>query len=296
LHWETEAEEVIKKVPGLVRGLVRKKVEEFAQWRGEPRVTREIVEQARSELGRRGRIGAAREPDQAEVERLERELSRVREGKYKTRYYEVQVCAGAVGCPRSLIPVAEMADALVEVIEGSQFPAHLAEGRRGRPVLSHHRFKAAVAGCPNACSQPQIQDFGVVGKAQIFVLPERCNHCGQCVAVCQESAIALSENGPGINRERCLGCGDCVRVCPTEALTSQQTGYQVLAGGRLGRHPCLAKEVLALAAREEVMAALSRSLELLMCEGQPGERLAAIVEKRGFLFPRSPVEEDGVQS
>jgi len=280
VQWEPEADEVLQRVPILVRRLVRGKVEKFALECGATRVSAQIVQDAYEKLGPAATRGRRGDPDPTEIERLEREMLAAKDGKRRTRYYEVDVCAGAVGCPRSVAPVAEVAAALVAEIEAAGFPQYLAEGREGRPILSHHRFKAAVAGCPNACSQPQIRDFGAVGRVEIVIDPDRCNNCGECLTACQEEAIALREEGAQIDRARCLGCADCVRVCPTEALSAGRSGYRVLAGGKLGRHPRLADEILPDAVLDEVKSALARALTTLMREGQPGKRLGTIMENQ----------------
>ena len=171
-----------------------------------------------------------------------------------------------------------MADSLVEAIEGSGFPAWLAEGRGGRPLLSHHRFRASVSGCPNACSQPQIHDVGVIGRAPVAVAADLCQGCGECLLACREDAIS-TEGRLQIRVGRCLGCGDCVRACPTGALSLAAGGCRVLAGGKLGRHPSLGQEVLACGATDAVAALLARFLGVLQSHGRPGERLGEVLAR-----------------
>ena len=175
----------------------------------------------------------------------------------------------------------ETAEALAQAIADSGFPAFLEHGLAGRPILSHRRFQAAVAGCPKACSQPQIQDFGVIGVAAIEISADLCDGCLRCVNACREEAVAVSERIPAIHRARCIGCGDCVRACPSQALTLGARSYQTLAGGKLGRHPRLADRVAATPALTEVVGLLDRALTAHMERGKPGERLAALVEREG---------------
>jgi dissimilatory sulfite reductase (desulfoviridin) alpha/beta subunit len=281
MHWEPEAEEILKRAPRLIRAFARGRVEALARERGSDRVTKELAQQAYAALRPGGGGGAGSEPDPAEVERLERSLQSEERGKRQTRCYEVTACAGSVGCPLALISVAEVADALVEEIQSSGLPEHLAAGRAGRPILAHHRFKAAVAGCPNACSQPQICDLGVVGAARVAVTSDRCDQCGACVAACREGCLDLAGKAPDIAAERCIGCGECVRACPRDALQIGDVAHRVLAGGKLGRHPRLATEVRSFAAAEEVRRVARRALKLLMEEGDPGERLGSLLARKG---------------
>jgi hypothetical protein len=136
--------------------LARRKIEEFARSRGAARATVEVARRAydsfRGESGGGAQADAADQmPPAALVERLESEAEALANGDgFRTRHYRVRPCAGAVGCPRSLIPVRQTAEALAQAIGDAGLPAFLEQGLAGRPILSHHRFQAAVSGCPNA--------------------------------------------------------------------------------------------------------------------------------------------------
>jgi heterodisulfide reductase subunit A len=51
-----------------------------------------------------------------------------------------------------------------------------------------------------------------------FVHEERCDGCGQCLAVCPVRAISLVEQKAQINQALCKGCGICISSCPVGAL------------------------------------------------------------------------------
>ena len=57
-----------------------------------------------------------------------------------------------------------------------------------------------------------------------------------------EQAIKKTNDSVIINYSTCINCGDCIRVCPSGAISYDQVGWRLLQGGRLGRHPKLAKE------------------------------------------------------
>jgi len=46
----------------------------------------------------------------------------------------------------------------------------------------------------------------------------RCVAALECVKVCQEGALKLTEDGMKIDRKKCTGCGECVKACPAGAL------------------------------------------------------------------------------
>ena len=105
---------------------------------------------------------------------------------------------------------------------------------------SHERIKAGFSACPNACSSPQIKDFGVTA----FIVPEldldKCTSCGKCHEACRENAIDFSDH-PEF-KENCIGCGDCMRACDRNAIAGK-VKLRIMAGGRLGRHPRFALTV-----------------------------------------------------
>ncbi len=279
MRWDADAERALARAPALLRSFVRRKVEDFAKSVGAEYVTADLVRRARAEIGSGGKTGDAARPEPGLIEQLESRLVAEQGEKRRTRTYHVGVCAGAVGCPRSLVPVEAVADALAEEIEASGFPEHLAEGREGRPILSHHRFRVAVAGCPNACSQPHICDFGVIGQAAPTLTPERCTACGDCLSACREEAVLLRGDLPVIDAQRCIACGDCVRACQTRALESGRSGFRSMVGGKLGRHPRLAADLLTSAGEQAVRDLLAAVLSVLMRRGEPGERLGSLIAR-----------------
>ena len=149
------------------------------------------------------------------------------------------------------------------------------------PALARHAFRAAAAECPNACSQPQIKDFGVIQLS----LPGKgegvCNSCGLCVKACAEKGIVINAKGPSINFELCARCGACVKVCPAGALRTEKKGFSVYIGGRLGRHPRLGLKVLDMTDEEGVLLALRAVVRAYLREGRPGERFGDLAGRLG---------------
>jgi len=54
--------------------------------------------------------------------------------------------------------------------------------------------------------------------ADLKFLPERCDFCGCCVAVCPVDCIELEEARLSVDMEVCILCGFCPRACPVNAL------------------------------------------------------------------------------
>jgi len=176
--------------------------------------------------------------------------------------HSLKVCRGATGCPHAVIG-RDISEEIGAVMARSGWGAFLAAGVK--LIRHHHQFRLAVASCPNGCSQPHIADFGLIAFGR--------------VDVCAEKALTLGDS-IGLDPSRCLGCGACVRVCPSGALRTAETGWRVLLGGKLGRHPRLAHE-LGVYGLPEAMGILERVLRVLMSQGRPGLRLGDLVERMG---------------
>ena len=190
--------------------------------------------------------------------------------------HTLKVCRGAAQCPHAVLGQ-DLTCELEAVIAASGWPEFLTS--MNRPIRHHHQFKTAVASCPNGCSQPHIADFGLIAFARVEAELERCSGCGHCVVVCAEKALRL-EDTIRLDSSRCLGCAACARVCPEKALRVVETGYRVLLGGKLGRHPRLAHE-LGFFNLPQSLEVLRNVLSVFMKHHRPGLRLGDLIEKIG---------------
>ena len=291
MEWDQAASDRLAKVPFFIRGKVKKQIEEYVRRQGGEIVTDNQVAAARRELvggeAAGGEVSAPQQKlsgdlpagiDQDQIEMIMEKGVQL-EG-LNTRHRQVKVCGGAAGCPLSLIEDRRVASVLAGVLEKSGLDGHLSGGAGG-PVLYHQKFRLALAGCPNSCSQPQIVDFGVQGQSRPGRGEDPCSDCGQCLKVCRENAVSLDGEGPSFDYSRCLNCGQCIRACPTGAIREEQSGYRVLLGGKLGRHPRLAATILDLAAEDQVLATLEGALRVFMEHGRKGERLGGLADRLG---------------
>lgn len=203
------------------------------------------------------------------------------QGSCKTDCTLIRVCSASVGCPKSVIDISSLRDRINTKIDEKRLSDHLFRDAQGR-VPFHQRFKVAISGCPNTCSQPQISDFGVIARAIPENSNEECINCGKCVSACMENSVEVFDGEPIIDYIGCVGCGDCARTCPTGAIRADRKGFSVIIGGRLGRHPQLAQEIIHLATEEEVILALDACLDMYIESKHPSERFSYNVNRLGW--------------
>jgi anaerobic sulfite reductase subunit C len=257
MKWTPEAEDAIKKVPFFVRKKVRQRVETDAAATGKSTVGLADVKASQK-----------------------RYLSRMAS---EVKGYQLDACFGPSGCPNRAAP----ADALVENIERCLRDADLLSFLKqqvGDGLKFHHEFRVTVAECPNACSQPQIKDIGIIGARAPVVTDAPCSACEACIDVCPDAAVALPAGGdrPTVDVGRCLACGKCIEACPTGTIAEAQRGYKVLLGGKLGRRPRLARELPGIFTDSEVIAVIGACLEFYKSRSRGGKRFSEILTGADF--------------
>ena len=273
VKWDEKAEAELERVPFFVRKMARKKVESYVNERGREVVTPADVEEARKgflqmtstgddEAGRARGSGPGSPSDVA--------------------LYRVDTCRGSeLDCPFSLVKLAPLKDRLIALMEEEDFTRRAMERISG-PVLAHHQFRVALSACPNACSQPQVRDVGVVARLRPVLTGEACNRCGLCAEACMEDAVVLADEGPVIDRAACVECGLCALNCPTGTLVSAGAAYRVLVGGKLGRHPQLGLELLSAASEDEVVTAVAMCIGLFLDRSREDRRFGDVVNRLGM--------------
>jgi dissimilatory sulfite reductase (desulfoviridin) alpha/beta subunit len=254
MEWTPEAEAAIKKVPFFVRKRVRKRVEEEAKQAGKGIVTLAEVKATQK-----------------------RYLHRMGD---EVKGYQIETCFGPARCLNRAVDDDKLVQRLEDILKKAKLRAFLEKNVEGG-LKHHHEFRVSVADCPNACSQPQIRDMGIIGAAEPTTTDEGCTLCEACVQSCQEDAITLNEDEeiPVVNYDRCVRCGQCIRECPTGTIALGPTGYRVLLGGKLGRHPRLAEELPGIYSEDEVVQILQECLHFYKKHSKHGERFAAIFWK-----------------
>jgi dissimilatory sulfite reductase (desulfoviridin) alpha/beta subunit len=194
--------------------------------------------------------------------------------------FQVESCFGPTGCPNAVIVNPALMEKLEKKLEQRNLREFLKEKVQG-PLKLHHEFGVSLSTCPNACSRPQIVDFGIIGALRPRISDEPCTVCGACREACPEKALALDEtlNLPLIDPDRCLSCGQCIKVCPTGTLQEGEKGYRVQVGGKLGRHPQLGRELPGIHSEEDLLAVLDRTLDHYQKYSEKGERLGEVLKQ-----------------
>ncbi len=256
MTWDSEAEKTLCRVPFFVRTKVRKKVEEDVAAAGRNRVTKADLEESKRN-----------------------QLKRLSEG---VEGYSVEVCFASSGCHNAVDTSTDLVSNLESLLEKADLLSFF-RSQLGNHVKLHHQLRVTLADCPNTCSQPQIKDIGIIGQAQVACEPEECTACGECEAVCQESAILLDDGFlVSIEEDLCVECDACARVCPSSAISTTANNYRVLVGGKLGRHPQLARDLTNGLDAEQVLNLVGDIVGFYKDNAKNGERLGALINRVGW--------------
>jgi len=312
MEWDKEASLRLEKIPVFVRRLARSKIEKHASEKGKSVVTVEDVEDAKASFMGTGSaksekgivntnpfsLDAKAGEDKYEI--LKRSDEYEEEDGYPSMY-NVEICRGEdVECPFLIAKIKGLSRKIKNRLREVGFSRKLINRIDGK-ILPHQRLKIAIASCPNCCSMPQIRDFGVHVRAKVFVDESiACNGCGNCLRACKEGAIRITgrrkekqgevgEKNSGqnenkfvtINYDRCVHCGLCAEVCPTGTIKTEKKCFRVMIGGKLGRHPRFADDLIQFADESEVINALDVCVEAILNEKRE-KRFGELVKKIGI--------------
>ena len=252
MQWTQEAEAAVGKVPFFVRKKVRRRVEKEASQAGKTRITI------------------------AEVKGTQTRFLKKMSGEVKG--FQVDSCFGQGGCPQRVIHSEHLLETIEKIMSDARLLDFLKERVEG-DLKFHHEFRISIADCPNACSQVQIKDVGIIGAITPRVSEASCSACGACLDSCREEAIRLTPSGElrDVDLSRCVHCGSCISVCPTGTIATGRKGYRVMIGGKLGRHPRLAVELPCVYGEETVMEMLQDFIDFYKARSKRGQRFSSLL-------------------
>jgi len=257
MKWTSEAESEIKKVPFFVRKRVRSRIENETSAAGKKIVSLTDIKAAQARF----------------LSKMSSEI----------KGYQIDTCFGSRGCPNRANPCESLFQKIETLLKKEDLLAFLKEQVKG-DLKYHHEFRVTLAECPNACSQPQIKDVGIIGAAIPEITQEECTLCEACVEACIENCIVLdsSQKVPKIDHDRCFKCGRCMEVCPSGTIMVKEKGFRVQLGGKLGRHPKLAIELDGVFSEKEVLDIVKRCIVYYKQHSKHGRRFAEIFDPSDF--------------
>jgi len=251
VQWTQDAENAVKKVPFFVRKKVRARVESQAAAANKKIVTLADVKTAQ--------------------ERYLQTMSAEIKG------YQIDTCFGPGGCPNRTVQSEELLEKIEHLMASADLLSFLKQQVK-TDLKFHHEFRISLAECPNACSQPQIKDIGIIGAVTPEVTTHPCSLCVACEETCPDQAIVLNSANekPEIEMQACMLCGKCIAVCPTGTLAEHKRGFRVQLGGKLGRHPQLARELPGIHSQEQVLDIINACITFYKNNSREGKRFAQI--------------------
>lgn len=257
MQWSPDADAEIRKVPFFVRKKVRARVEKEARDQSKTRITLTEIHATRKRF----------------LKSMDSEI----------KGYQIDTCFGSSGCPNPCVSGDSLIKRLENLFEKEDLLGFLKSQVPG-DLKFHHEFRVSLSQCPNACSQPQIKDIGIIGTQVPRQGSAECLHCFACTAACRETAIGFDPEpaGPRLDLGACLSCGACIRACPSNTLEEAESGYRVLLGGRLGRHPRLARELDGLFSEDQVIAMGEACLNFYKARSKNGVRFSSLLDDSAF--------------
>jgi anaerobic sulfite reductase subunit C len=257
MKWTPEAEAAIKKVPFFVRKRVRAGVEKEA-------------------AAAHKNIVSIAEVRNAQARFLSNMAADI-------KGYQIDTCFGPGGCPNRAYFNDSLLERIEKLLQAEDLLGFLSQRIPGE-LKYHHEFRVTLADCPNACSQPQIKDIGIIGAHSLILTDETCTRCEACLEACKERAITLDDSAesPVFDHGLCVKCGLCVKACPTGTIGTGALGFRVQIGGKLGRHPQLARELPGIFSENEVLAIVKDCIDFYKQNGRSGQRFAEIFTHADF--------------
>jgi len=92
------------------------------------------------------------------------------------------------------------------------------EALPGRGVRLPSTYLGPGIGMKRSLLLSLLHRLGGVYAPYPSILPNRCQHCGQCALICPVAALTLHEGIPKLRRETCIRCYCCHEICPAGSI------------------------------------------------------------------------------
>ena len=217
--------------------------------------------------------------DPAKLRALEKALAKngTPIGSERDEIVNVIACPGTERCKFANIDTASLAQKIDNTLFGKNMPV---------------KMRISISGCPNACTSPMLNEIGIMGRIRPLRIPGQCTGCGTCVEYCKEKAIIIRNGISVLNPDKCVQCGVCVQSCPFDLLKSEHRHYRILVGGRRGRHPHIARDLITIDDEETVVFVVEKIVNWVYRRAWSGRLLSDQMDDLQFEKFRADIEHE----
>ncbi len=181
-------------------------------------------------------------------------------GSEKDEIVNIIACPGTVRCKFGNIDSGTLAKKIDAKLFGKEMPV---------------KMRIAIAGCPNACTSPMLNEIGIIGRVKPVRTKERmCTGCGNCVYYCKEDAIRIRNGISVLDESKCVQCGTCVQSCHYDLIKPEHRHYLITVGGRRGRHPKIGRSLLTVETEDQAMFVVEKIVDWVYRRAWSGRLLS----------------------
>jgi len=217
--------------------------------------------------------------DPGRIEEIARDLEEngTPVGAERTEVVNVVACPGTDRCKLANVETIELARALDERFFGKDLPV---------------KVRISIAGCPNGCNNALLNEIGIIGRVPPARTPGLCTGCGTCVHYCREKAVTIRNGVCVLDDDRCNRCGMCIKSCPYQLIREEDRHYQILVGGRSGRHPAVGRELIRVDTPEKVIGVVDKVIYWVYRQSRANRLLGEQLDEMNFDRLKADLEKE----
>ena len=198
-------------------------------------------------------------------------------GSERDEVVNIIACPGTERCKYANIDTIQLAQKIDAKLFGKEMPV---------------KMRIAISGCPNSCTSPMLNEIGIMGRVRPVRTEGLCTGCGTCVQYCKEKAIIIRRGISELLADKCVQCGVCVVSCPFDLLKAEHSHFLVMVGGRRGRHPKIARDLLTLENDEQVIFAVEKIINWVYRRAWSGRLLSEQMDDLQFDKFRTEISQE----